>query len=72
MDLGNCISVGPLSSCFSCLYQIWRALRLIVDTGMHHQKMKRDDAIKMFADYAWDESDFTKKEVRRLLCNIRE
>lgn len=45
--------------------QIWRALRLIVDTGMHHQKMKRDDAIKMFADYAWDESDFTKKEVTR-------
>ena len=39
---------------------------------MHHQKMKRDDAIKMFADYAWDESDFTKKEVRSLLCDIKD
>ena len=27
--------------------------------------MKRDEAIKMFADNAWDDSDFTRKEVRR-------
>lgn len=69
--------MGQLSSSclfvsFPCLCQIWRALRLIVDTGMHHQKMTRDDAIKMFADYAWDESDFTKKEVRSLLCDIKD
>ncbi|XP_068740719.1 uncharacterized protein [Montipora capricornis] len=45
--------------------QIWRALRLMVDTGLHYKGMKRDEAIKMFADYAWDDSDFTKKEVTR-------
>ena len=36
---------------------------MIVDTGLHYKGMKRDQAIKMFAEYAWDESDFTEKEV---------
>ena len=44
--------------------QIWRAVRMIVDTGLHYTGMKRDEAIKMFADNAWDDSDFTQKEVR--------
>ena len=35
-----------------------------MDTGLHYKGMKRDQAIKMFADYAWDDSDFTEKEVR--------
>jgi len=46
-------------------WQIWRAVRLIVDTGLHYTGMKRDEAIKMFADNAWDDSDFTRKEVTR-------
>ena len=45
-------------------FKIWRAVRLIVDTGLHYTGMKRDEAIKMFADNAWDDSDFTRKEVR--------
>ena len=43
--------------------QIWRAVRMIVDTGLHYTGMKRDEAIKLFADKAWDDSDFTRKEV---------
>ena len=43
--------------------QIWRAIRMIVDTGLHYTGMKRDEAIKLFADKAWDDSDFTRKEV---------
>lgn len=43
--------------------QIWRAVRLIVDTGLHYKGMKREEAIKMFGDFAWDDSDFTQKEV---------
>ena len=39
-------------------------MRLIVDTGLHYKGMKRDDAIKMFSDKAWDDTDFTEKEVR--------
>ena len=46
-------------------FKIWRAVRLIVDTGLHYTGMKRDEAIKLFADNAWDDSDFTRKEVRQ-------
>ena len=49
--------------------QIWRAVRMIVDTGLHYTGMKRDEAIKMFADNAWDDSDFTQKEVR--MCHVQ-
>ena len=37
---------------------------MIVDTGLHYTGMKRDEAIKMFVDHAWDDSDFTRKEVQ--------
>ena len=34
-----------------------------MDTGLHYKGMKRDEAIKMFRDKAWDATDFTDKEV---------
>jgi len=46
-------------------WQIWRAVRLIVDTGLHYKGMKRDEAIKLFAEKAWDDTDLTEKEVTR-------
>lgn len=46
-------------------WQVWRALRLIVDTGLHYVGMKRDEALKYFSDYAWDDTDLAKKEVTR-------
>jgi len=39
-------------------------VRLIVDTGLHYKGMKRDEAIKLFAEKAWDDTDLTEKEVR--------
>lgn len=45
--------------------QIWRALRLVVDTGLHFKGKSRDWALKLFADYAWDTSDKVEKEVTR-------
>ena len=45
--------------------QIWRALRLVVDTGLHFKGKSRDWAIKLFADYTWDMSDKVHKEVTR-------
>ena len=36
---------------------------MIVDTGLHFIGMKRDEAIQLFVDKAWDDSDFTRKEV---------
>jgi len=31
-------------------YQMWRAVRLVVDTGIHYYGMSRADAVKMFQD----------------------
>ena len=56
------MKIGVQDFNFSFL-QIWRAVRMIVDTGLHYTGMKRDEAIKLFADKAWDDSDFTRKEV---------
>lgn len=46
-------------------WQIWRALRLIVDTGLHFKGMTRDQAIELFSKYAWDDTDVARKEVTR-------
>lgn len=46
-------------------WQVWRALRLIVDTGLHFTGMTRDQAIQLFSDYAWDDTDVALKEVTR-------
>ncbi|KAL9986423.1 hypothetical protein ACROYT_G000570 [Oculina patagonica] len=45
--------------------QVWRALRLIVDTGLHYVGFTRDEALKYFSEYAWDDTDIAKKEVTR-------
>ncbi|XP_068693503.1 uncharacterized protein [Montipora foliosa] len=46
-------------------WQVWRAIRLIVDTGLHYVGFSRDQALKYFSDYAWDDTDLAKKEVTR-------
>ena len=64
--------------CFSDLYQnrplenygalkgqIWRALRLIVDTGLHSKNMTREQSIELFRRYMWDDSDVVVNEVSR-------
>ena len=45
--------------------QIWRALRLIIDTGLHSKNMTRDQAVDLFRRYLWDESDVVVNEVSR-------
>ena len=45
--------------------QIWRALRLVVDTGIHTKGLTRDEALELFDKYAWDTTDIAKKEVTR-------
>lgn len=46
-------------------WQTWRAVRLIVDTGLHSRGLNRTQALKMFETFAWDTSDFAVKEVTR-------
>ncbi|KAL9963384.1 hypothetical protein ACROYT_G026894 [Oculina patagonica] len=55
----------PLTKYGMLKWQIWRALRLVVDTGLHFKGKSRDWALKLFADYAWDTSDKVDKEVTR-------
>lgn len=49
----------------SLVQQVWRALRLIVDSGLHSKGYSRDTSLKFFADYAWDESNTASNEVTR-------
>ncbi len=49
--------------------QIWRALRLVVDTGLHYKGFTRQRALDLFAKYAWDKSDIAQKEVLRYQSN---
>lgn len=38
---------------------------MIVDTGLHYKGLRRGDALHMFQNYLWDDSDVTLKEVTR-------
>ncbi|XP_015757731.1 PREDICTED: uncharacterized protein LOC107337124 [Acropora digitifera] len=50
-------------------WQVWRAVRLVVDTGLHYKGMTRTEALKYFEDYTWDNTDFAVKEVTRYQSN---
>ena len=53
---------------WSLSHQLWRAIRLIVDTGLHSlPNFTRDDALWYFDEYAWDNTDLAKKEVLFIL-----
>jgi len=51
-------SLGPEFGCYKdpyskfgqLTYEMWRAVRLVVDTGMHHKRWTRDRAIAFFRD----------------------
>lgn len=57
--------VDPISKFGMLKWQVWRALRLMMDTGLHFKGYSRAWALKMFEDYAWDTSDVAVKEVTR-------
>ena len=45
--------------------QLFRALRLIIDTGLHYKGYSREWALQLLADRAWDTSDVAQKEITR-------
>jgi len=55
----------PLENYGAIKSQIWRALRLIIDTGLHFKNMTRDQALDLFNRYMWDNSDVVANEVSR-------
>ena len=48
---------------------MWRALRLIVDTGLHYKGYSRAKALELFEKVAWDNTDLSNKEVTRYQSN---
>jgi len=50
-------------------WQTWRAVRLIVDTGLHYRGGNMTWARKMFEDYTWDTGDFARKEIVRYMSD---
>ena len=47
--------------------EIWRAIRLVVDTGMHHKKWSQQQAIDFFAENSPAPLTTIKTEIRRYL-----
>ena len=56
---------NPLQKYGMFKWQVWRALRLIIDTGLHSRGMKRKEALDLFDKFAWDKTDFAVKELTR-------
>lgn len=50
---------------FSLSFQLWRALRLVLDAGLHSKGMSRQEGLDLLAKYAWDTSDIARKEMTR-------
>ena len=42
----------PINKFGALTYEMWRAIRLVVDTGMHHKRWSRKQAIEYFKDNA--------------------
>ena len=49
--------------------QIWRAIRLVVDTGLHHKRWSREQAIDYFRENGLLSERDAKKEVERYINN---
>ena len=51
-ELGDHIGLyeDPYDKFGQLTYDMWRAIRLVVDTGIHYKDWSRDDAIRLFVD----------------------
>ena len=49
--------------------QLWRAVRLVVDTGLHHKRWSREQAIRYFLDNTLISERDATKEVERYINN---
>jgi uncharacterized protein (DUF885 family) len=49
-------------------FEIWRAVRLVVDTGLHYYKWSRDEAIKYCMNNSGEESHEIEVEVDRYIA----
>ena len=59
----------PISEFGMYSTQLWRAIRLVVDTGLHHHRWSREQAIRYFADNGLLSERDAIKEVERYINN---
>jgi len=65
-DLG--LYRDPYSRFGQLTYEMWRAVRLVVDTGIHHFHWSRDQAIEFFAENAAKTQHDIENEVDRYIA----
>jgi uncharacterized protein (DUF885 family) len=58
----------PYSKFGQLTYEMWRAVRLVVDTGMHSKGWTRDQAIRYFSDNASKTAHDIEVEIDRYLA----
>ena len=66
-DMG--LYTDPYSKFGQLTYEMWRAVRLVVDTGMHHMKWERQRAIDFFLDNAAKSENDIINEIDRYISN---
>lgn len=59
----------PYSKFGQLTYEMWRAVRLVVDTGMHHQRWDRQKAIDYFLDNAAKTEQDIINEIDRYIAD---
>ena len=50
-------------------WQMWRAVRLIIDTGLHYNGLTREESLQLLRKYVWEHTDIGRKEVSRYQSN---
>lgn len=59
----------PLGRIGYLRFQLFRALRCVVDTGMHHLRWSKEQAVATFTDGDGDAAGFATREVERYCAN---
>ncbi|MBR50993.1 MAG: DUF885 domain-containing protein [Gammaproteobacteria bacterium] len=69
-ELGDYIGIynDPYDKFGQLTYDMWRAIRLVVDTGMHYKDWSRDDAIKLFVENSAKSKLDIENEVDRYIA----